>query len=202
MAIHIGPDVEDNGYLRFKHHDVPLMRRVQGVHDLRLDGIGDLLHRARGASVFDIGCNRGLAGFEFAWNGAVRVMGCDIYEDGVTAARHFFCDMRAVQHRFEVVDLTGGEGAIRKAFGKDADLSHDIVLMLATYHKLKRIMPASALSDLMRYFARKTVRYFGWRGYQEEIEALDRDFGKEGLTRIHTSMISDIQPAAIWARPC
>lgn len=194
--------MEDNGYLTFKKGDAPLMRRVQGFHDLRLDGISDLLHRARGASVFDIGCNRGLAGFEFAYNGATRVMGCDIYEDGIIAARHIFCDLRAVQHRFEVVDLTGGEQALKTAFGKEAELKHDIVLMLATYHKLKRIMPASALSDLMRHFARKTDRYFGWRGYQDEIEAIDKDFAKEGMTRIHTSMISDIQPAAIWARPC
>lgn len=189
-----------NGYLTFKAPAEKLMRRVQGFHDLRLDGIGDLLHRARGASVFDIGCNRGLAGFEFAYNGAERVMGCDIYEDGIIAARHIFCDLRSVYHRFEVVDLTGGEKAIRDAFGKDADAKHDIVLMLATYHKLKRIMPAPALSALMQYFGRQTSRYFGWRGYEDEIKAIDADLGKVGLKRIHTSMISDIQPAAIWAR--
>lgn len=186
--------------LTFKDGGAPLMRRVQGYHDLRLDGISDLLHRARGASVFDIGCNRGLAGFEFAGNGAERVMGCDSYEDGIVACRHFFCDLRSVKHRFEVVDLTGGETAIRKAFGSDADLKHDIVLMLATYHKLIRIMPTSALSDLIRFFGSKTAKYFAWRGYEPEIKALDHDLGRVGLKRVHTSMISDIQPAAIWAR--
>jgi SAM-dependent methyltransferase len=190
----------DNGYLTFKPQEERLMRRVQGYHDLRLDGIGDLLHRARGASVLDIGCNRGLAGFEFAYNGASRVMGMDNYEDGIIAARHIFCDLRSVEHRFEVVDLTGGEKAIRAAFGKDADAKHDIVLMLATYHKLKRIMPAGDLSKLMKFFGMRTSRYFGWRGYEEEIAAIDRDFQDVGLVRIHTSMISDIQPAAIWAR--
>ncbi len=190
----------DNDYLTFKDDGERLMRRVQGFHDLRLDGLSDLLHRARDATVFDIGCNRGLAGFEFAGNGAERVMGCDNYENGIIACRHLFCDLRAVKHRFEVVDLTGGEAAMRKAFGKDANLGHDIVLMLATYHKLKRIMPAKALSELMRYFGNKTDRYFAWRGYQEEIAPLDDDLGKAGLKRIHTSMISDIQPAAIWAR--
>lgn len=188
------------GPTTFKEGGAPLMRRVQGYHDLRLDGIGDLLHRARGASVLDIGCNRGLAGFEFAYNGAERVMGMDNYEDGINCARHIFCDLRSVRHRFEVVDLTGGEAAIRKAFGKDADAKHDIVLLLATYHKLKRIMPASALSKLMQFFGSKTARYFGWRGYEDEIKALDTDLGTVGLRRIHTSMISDIQPAAIWAR--
>jgi hypothetical protein len=193
-------DSPEGGSLRFKEDGNRLMRRVQGYHDLRLDGIADILSRAAGAAVFDIGCNRGLAGFEFANNGATRVMGCDIYEDGIVACRHLFCDLRAVRHRFEVVDLTGGEKAMRAAFNKDADLSHDIVLMLATYHKLKRIMPGSALSDLMRYFGGKTAKYFAWRGYQEEIEMLDRDLGHVGLTRVQTSIISDIQPAAIWAR--
>lgn len=190
--------MESNGYLTFKEDGNRLMRRVQGFHDLRLDGIGDLLHRARGASVLDIGCNRGLAGFEFAYNGADRVMGMDNYEDGITAARHIFCDLRAVKHRFEVVDLTGGPAAIRQAFGRDADLQHDIVLMLATYHKLKRIMPPKALAELMGFFGSRTKRYFGWRGYQEEIPELDKALAP--LRRIQTSMISDIQPAAIWAR--
>lgn len=193
--------MDTNGYLSFrKDMKKPIERRVQGFHDLRLDGIGDLLHRARGATVFDIGCNRGLAGFEFAGNGASRVMGCDVDEPCIWVCRELFADLRAVPHRFEVVDLKGGEAAMRKAFGKDADIQHDIVLMLATYHKLKRIMPASELSALMRYFGSKTARYFGWRGYEDEIPQLDKDLSEAGLTRIHTSLISDIQPAAIWAR--
>jgi SAM-dependent methyltransferase len=192
--------MDSNGYLKFRKNGPPLMRRVQGDHDLRLDGISDLLSRARGLTVFDIGCNRGKAGEDFARNGAERVMGCDIDEPCIWVCRENFADMRAMPHRFEVVDLTGGEEALRKAFGKDADLKHDIVLMLATYHKLKRIMPASSLSKLMQFFGSKTAKYFGWRGYEDEIKAIDADLGKVGLTRVHTSMISDIQPAAIWAR--
>lgn len=187
--------------LTFKDEPAPLMRRVQGHHDLRLDGIGDLLHRARGATVFDIGCNRGLAGFEFAGNGAIRVMGCDNYENGIIACRHLFCDLRAVRHRFEVVDLVQGPAGLARAFGKDASLKHDIVLMLATYHKLKRIMPRNDLSALMVHFGKQTAKYFGWRGYEDEIAAIDKDMDAAGLKRIHTSFISDIQPAAIWARP-
>lgn len=193
--------MDTNGYLKFrKDQKKPIERRVQGFHDLRLDGIGDLLYRARGATVFDIGCNRGLAGFEFAGNGAARVMGCDVDEPCIWVCRELFADLRAVAHRFEVVDLTGGEQGMRMAFGKDADLQHDIVLMLATYHKLRRIMAPSQLSALIRFFGSRTARFFGWRGYEEEIKALDVDLGAAGLVRIHTSMISDIQPAAIWAR--
>lgn len=190
----------NNGYLTFREHDAKLMRRVQGDHDLRLDGIGDLLSRARGATVFDIGCNRGQVLYDFAKNGARRVMGCDIYHDGIIAARHFHCDLRTVEHRFEVVDLTGGVEAMEKAFGNEAKLSHNIVTMLATYHKLQRVMSKAQLSDLIQWFGSKAENYFGWRGYEEEIPRLDTDLGKAGLVRIQTSMISDIQPAAIWAR--
>ena len=193
--------MDTNGYLTFKHRDKPIERRVQGDHDIRLDGIGDLLSRARGASVFDIGCNRGLVALDFAKNGATRAMGCDIDETCICVCREVFADLRSVPHRFEVVDLTGGPEAMRKAFGsKDGELEHDIVMMLATYHKLKRVMPAKELSELIRWFGKKTKRYFGWRGYEDEIPLLDKDLGAAGLTRIHTSMISDIQPAAIWAR--
>lgn len=193
--------MDTNGYLKFRQGGAPLMRSVQGDHDIRLDGIVDLLLRARGMSVFDIGCNEGAVLDDFARNGASRIMGCDIQEHRIWVAREWFLNKRSLPHRFEVVDLTGGAEAMRKAFGsKDGELEHDIVLMLATYHKLKRVMPAKALSELMRWFGKKTKRYFGWRGYDEEIPLLDKDLGAAGLTRIHTSMISDIQPAAIWAR--
>lgn len=127
-------------------------------------------------------------------------MGCDNYEDGIVTCRHLFADLRAVKSRFEIVDLAGGAEAVRKAFGSDADLNHDIVLMLATYHKLIRAMPTQELSQLIRFFGNKTAKYFAWRGYETEIKSLDHDLGRVGLKRIHTSMISDIQPAAIWAR--
>ena len=42
-----------------------LQRRVAGWHDIRMDGMTDLVCRAKGASVLDIGCNRGLVSFEF-----------------------------------------------------------------------------------------------------------------------------------------
>lgn len=181
-----------------------VQRRVAGYHDFRLDGISDLVLRARGRSVFDIGCNRGMVGFEFAVNGAKAVHGCDIYEDGINTAREMFADLRAVDARFEVADLTQGPKAL-KPFAAN---NYDITLCLATYHKLKRIMPADELTALMQYFGRWTKGYFGWRGTSDkpaendaEIKALDRDLGGIGFSRIHTSYISaELGVAAIWAR--
>lgn len=178
-----------------------LQRRVAGHHDIRMDGMTDLVMRARGASVLDIGCNRGLVGFEFANNGAMLVHGCDIYEEGIRTAQGVFADLRAVESRFEVVDLSL-PGTFAATFGTK---KYDIVVMLATYHKLKRVMPAEAMADLIKDFGRRTIRYFAWRGTsdkpgenEEEMHALDRDLG---LKRIHTSYISEeLGVAAIWER--
>jgi hypothetical protein len=189
-----------NPDLKFRDYKAPMMRRVQGDHDLRLDGISDILSRARDATAFDIGCDNAAVSDEFARNGATRVMGCDVDHDCIIASRHRLRNLRCVQHRFEVVDLTGGGNAMRAAFGKDADLKHDIVTMLATYHKLKRIMSKSDLTALMRWFGDRTLKYFAWRGYEDEIPIIDADLKPCGLERIHTSLISDIQPAAIWVR--
>lgn len=182
-----------------------MQRRVAGYHDIRMDGITDLVMRARGASVMDIGCNRGLVAFEFANNGATIVHGCDNFADGIDTARHLFADMRHISSLFGVVDLTRGRRAVEETFG---DRVYDIVVMLATYHKLKRVMPAEELSDLINYFGTRTHRYFAWRATsdkpsenEDEMVALDRDLKDVGLKRIHTSYISEqLGVAAIWAR--
>lgn len=182
-----------------------VQRRVAGANNIRLDGMTDLVLRANGKSVFDIGCNRGMVGYQFAEQGASVVHGCDIYDVGIQTAREVFADLRYVESRFEVIDLTAGPSSL-SAFNSSG---YDIVLCLATYHKLKRIMPVSDLTALMQHFGRWTRKYFGWRGTsdkpednEQEIEALDRDFSAVGLRRIHTSYLSsELGVAAIWARP-
>jgi SAM-dependent methyltransferase len=182
----------------------PVQRRVAGSNDVRWDGFGDLLMRCRDKSVFDIGCNRGAVGMEFARNGANVVHGCDIWEPGIHTAREIFADLRNVESHFEVVDLTAGPASLRPFAGQQ----YDIMLCLATYHKLKRIMPASDLTTLMQHFGRMTRGYFAWRGTSDkpdendqEIVALDRDLKAVGLIRVHTSYISsELGVAAIWAR--
>lgn len=181
-----------------------VQRRVAGRYNYRLDGIGDLLCRAQGAAVFDIGCNRGLVGYDFALNGAKIVHGCDIFAEGIATAREIFADLRGVESRFEVADLREGCKALRPFTAQQ----YDITLCLATYHKLKRVMGGEELAALMRYFGQWTRGYFGWRATSDkadendaELDALDRDLGAVGLRRIHTSYISpELGVAAIWAR--
>src|SRR5213596_3098444 len=102
-----------------------------------MDGLTDLVLRAKGASVFDIGCNRGLVSFEMANNGATVCHGCDNFEPGIQTAREIFAVLRSVENHFAVLDLTGGSNVVANEFGTT---QYDIVLCLATYHKLKRIM--------------------------------------------------------------
>jgi SAM-dependent methyltransferase len=181
-----------------------IMRRVAGAHNFRLDGIGDLLMRAREASVFDIGCNRGHVAYEFALNGANVVHGCDIYEPGIRAAREWFADLRQIKSQFEVVDLTLGS----QSLGKFGSQRYDIVVLLATYHKLKRVMTPEKLSALMRATGDRTLKWFAWRGTSEKINenegellAIDKDMKACGLKRVHTSYLSmQLGVAAIWQR--
>lgn len=180
-------------------------RRVAGYHDWRLDGITDLILRAPGASVLDLGCNRGLVGFEFANNGATLVHGVDIDAECINVARHVFADLRSVSSQFEVADLTLGPDALKLLAMPDR---YDIIVMLATYHKIKRQMPSAELSRLMTFLGKKTERFLGWRATSYEFDdnevemaALDRDLAPAGLKRIHTSYISKaLGVAAIWGR--
>lgn len=181
-----------------------VQRRVAGPNDIRLDGISDLLLRARKCSVLDIGCNRGMVGLEFALNGAKTVHGFDLYEKGVETAREIFADLRHVESFFEVVDLTKGPSAMAKFPGP-----YDVVLLLATYHKLKRVMSSQDLAVLVQHFGRVTKKYLAWRATsdkpdenEEEIRNLDRDLKVVGLQRVHTSYLSsDLGVAAIWSKP-
>lgn len=182
-----------------------VQRRVIGMHDFRLDGLTDLTLRARGASVLDLGCNRGMVSMEMANNGAALVHGCDNYQQGIETAREVFADVRSVVSQFEVCDLSHGPASL-EPFG---DRRYDMVLMLATYHKLKRHMPDYRLSAMMKHLGERTLRYLAWRGTRDdhnandaEIVALDNDLNEVGLKRIHTSYIStELGVAAIWARP-
>lgn len=181
-----------------------VQRRVAGLNNVRMDGIFDLLLRAKGKSVFDIGCNRGMVSYQFAEHYAALVNGCDIYEKGIDVAREVFADLRNTESRFEVVDLRKGPGGL----GVFNSSGYDIVVCLATYHKLKREMPAEKLAELMIFFGRWTRKYFAWRGTsdkpdenEEEIRNLDRDLKLAGLVRVHTSYLSsDLGVAAIWSR--
>lgn len=173
-------------------------KRVQSLHDVRFEGLSDLMLRARGRSVLDVGCNRAHTLYDFAQNGAKLVHGCDIYGPGMAAAQQWFAEVGECESKFAAVDLSRGPDALQQAFGNQR---YDIVLMLGVLHKLKREMTPEAVSALMQNLGRRAIEYFGWSGYHEEIPALDFDMGAAGLRRIHTSEMAGVgHPAAIWRR--
>jgi len=174
------------------------VRRVHGIHEIRFDGLSDLLLRAHGCSVFDVGCNRGHVGWDFACNGASVVHGCDIHGPSVQCARLWFSEHPHVESKFEVVDLEKGPAAVTAAFG---DTRYDIVLLIGVQHKLKRAMSGAALVELISHLGDRTKTYFGWNGYIEDLAQMDTALAKSKLIRVHTSELAlPGRPAAIWKR--
>lgn len=161
----------------------------------RLDGLADLLMFARGARVLDLGCNRGLVGYEFAKRGATLVHGCDITPAAIATATHLFSDWTGGNSRHAVIDLAGGPAALEGFALPD----YSIVVMLGVYHKLRRVMPAERLSALMRCIADMTSGHFAWNGFPDEFDAINNDMKASGLHCVHRSTISG-QPTAAWLR--
>jgi SAM-dependent methyltransferase len=184
------------------------LRTIGAGH--RLDGMSDLLSRADGASVFDVGCNRGRVCYEFERYGAKTLHGCDNYETGMLVANEWFADLRGVNARFEVVDLIGGGEAIEKAFGAALLKRYDFMLMLAVYHKLSRIMNGDQLKRLVKWLVDHTGQYFVWRGSREEKAEFEALLAKD-FELVVWSLLSVIefpersgkmvqQPCAVWKR--
>lgn len=175
----------------------PVRRSGVGSHDIRFIGFTDLLLFARGASVIDVGCNRGHNGYEFYRDGARLVHGCDIDGASIQAARHWFAELSYVESKFEVVDLTKGPKALSEAFGPQG---YDIVLFVGVQHKLKRHMKVDQLDELTVDLGKRALKYLGWNGYPEDIFQMDAAMKTAGLRRIHTSELAHPGIAAIWKR--
>lgn len=173
-----------------------ITRRVVGFHDYRLDGLSDLLMRAHGASVIDVGCNKGHAAWEFVANGARLVHGCDIHAPSIVAAKHWFAEIPHCETRFEVVDLSKPDPLA--VFGADG---YDIVLFIGVYHKLVRVMESKALEALLLDLGKRALQYLAFMGYPEHLQAIDDAMKRSGLRRIHTSELAyPNRPAAIYKR--
>jgi len=163
-------------------------KRVAGRHDVRLNGFSDLLLQAQGMSILDVGCNRGLLSYEFSNNGAKLIHGLDNYEPGIATAREIFADIPQVESQFEVVDLTEGGAAIESAFGKNYRDKYDLILLIAVYQKLKRVMSDTELSQLILHLAQRTGRYFAYMGtHENEMNAI---MGEAKMEKIHWSKIA------------
>lgn len=174
------------------------VRRVLGLHEMRFDGLSDLLLRAHGCSVFDVGCNRGHLGWEFAINGASMVHGCDIDQPSIQCARMWFSEHPHVESKFEVVDLEKGPDAVRGAFGEQ---HYDMLLLSGVQHKLKRVMSKPDIEKLLVHLGVRARHYFAWNGYAEDLAQMDSCLAAAHLTRVHTSALAlQERPSAIWKR--
>lgn len=176
-----------------------------------MDGLADILMRMQNASVLDIGCNRGRTTNECVEHGAKIVHGCDIDPDCMVVANHWFADDRSIEARFEVCDLTGGPAALKKAFGEYYRTEYDFVMMLAVYHKLRRVMKLDALLYLVDHLLHHCGRFFVWRGSREELIEIEPVIIQRDFKRVHYSEICECadlpgekgirqQPAAAWAK--
>jgi hypothetical protein len=180
-----------------------VQRRVRGYHDIRMDGISDLVLRSRGPSVFDIGCNRGAGRLRVRRQRGHQGPRLRHLRAGHQDGPGVFADLRSVESRFEVCDLTRGPAALKRFEGQ----SYDITLCLATYHKLKRVMPPADLSELMQHFGRWTRATSPGAAPRTSRRENDRRSRRWTRTwrgrprRIHTSYISaELGVAAIWAQ--
>lgn len=176
-------------------------RRAIGWHGYRLDGIADVLLRMQDASVLDIAANRGMISYELALNGATVCHGVDEYEKGMMVANEVFADLRTVDAKFAVCDLRGGIAAIAAALGDDFRDQYDVVVYMATHHKLQRIMQVTDLLALVRGLGLRCGGYFLWRGSVQEYEQIDPVLKETGLRMVQWSELTpDDAPSALWRR--
>jgi SAM-dependent methyltransferase len=176
-----------------------ISKRQSGFQVDRLDGVGDILSRARGATVLDVGCNRGMVSYELAQNGARLFHGCDIWEPGLVIAREVFSELPC-KSLFVHADLCGGPKALSSGFGISYRPRYDIVLFMAIYHKLKRLMPEERLSELMLHIVGKTDRFLLLREPTDEMEEIAALISRFGLVCVQRSTISNARGVAtIWA---
>lgn len=178
-----------------------VQRRVAGYHDVRMDGMCDLLLRCRGWSILDIGCNRGMVGFEFACNGARLVHGCDNASDAIDCARGVFADIRNVNAKFEVIDLS--ETPIRKIEAAFGNGMYDCVLLFAVIHKLERVMKQEVLDGFLLWCGAHASKFVAARLHPPQEAHTHRMMKKAGLGLIHRSYLADdfgFGSAFIWKR--
>jgi SAM-dependent methyltransferase len=179
-----------------------MQRRVAGIHDLRLDGMTDILQRVRGRQTLDLGCNRGLVSYDFYQNGAIACHGLDIDKQSIIVARSWFADIRQCDHRFECVDLTRPN-----PLAAVAGETYDVTMLIATYHKLKRVMNPTDLSNLIKLFGSVTKMWFCWRGTSnqheentKEMRAISNDLAGNFEVVQWSKISRELGPCAIWER--
>jgi 2-polyprenyl-3-methyl-5-hydroxy-6-metoxy-1,4-benzoquinol methylase len=165
-----------------------------GDHALRMGGMLDLLTLAEGATVLDVGCNRGLMCYHFAAAGARIVHGCDYYAAGIETAREWFADL-GVQSQFEVIDLVKHTDSL-KVFGVGL---YDIVLLSAVIHKLRRQTDEETLRSIIRKISHMSDKYFAARVVDQDRATIEEEL--KDFDCVHWSMLDPtLGQCLIWKR--
>lgn len=157
-------------------------------------GFADLYRFARGASILDIGCKRGQICFEFAAHGASYVYGIDNNPHNTVIAKAIFADVSSCSHVFECADV------LKLNFEPFANRSFDIVLLLATYHKLKR-QDAIRAPQLVARLGQIAKRFFVWGGYLAEMPEIEAALGDDfNLVQQSSLNLPPDEIHTIWQR--
>lgn len=160
----------------------------------RLDGFEWLLDYAEGVDVLDLGCNRGLIGYEFAMRGAAFIRGIDSSERAVETACALFEDVNCLC-QFEVMDLTRPEVL-------EIDNLFTVVVLSGVLHKLRRVWRSDDLAERFLRWAGDRVTAGGWfvfNGAEEEFPLVASAMSYCGLRQVSKCQVRDHR-TAVWER--
>ncbi|HJN93884.1 MAG TPA: class I SAM-dependent methyltransferase, partial [Dehalococcoidia bacterium] len=174
------------------------MKMMKGDQFDRYAGLEPVFALARGKSVLDVGCHRGLIAYEFARHGATVIHGLDLYQPGIQAAREIHSDV-PVEYSFQAIDLSSGREQVSSQMHDISPTGYDIVLMLAIVQHLDRQIGEEATRDLVDFFLERTREHFVLRmPRHERIEdfILERGFQRSYFNALDKTLA----PVVVYSR--
>ena len=178
--------------------DLAACKLIKGNQFDRLEGLDPVFEFAPGRRILDLGCHRGMIGYEFARRGATVIHGFDLYAPGISAAKEIFADI-PVESRFETADLALGRTAFLHQFGDMLLPRYEVVLLLSILQHLRRQMERRDVIDFLDFVLDRTAEYLVLRmpNHQRiEDHILDKGFELVYLNALqHT-----LSPVAVYRR--
>lgn len=109
---------------------IPGLRKGDRTVQEQMLGVSDVLERANGKTVLDLGCAEGAITLEFAKAGAASILAVDLLESHLKIARSLCADHPQV---------TFIQGNLDHLIDEVVEEQYDIVLALAIIHKLRSV---------------------------------------------------------------